>query len=70
MVEKLITSPRNVVDFARYQADRNAAGRAQAMLPFVAALGGIITPALIYTLINYGTPEMRGLAIPTATDIA
>ncbi|MDO8396886.1 MAG: hypothetical protein Q7T45_03630 [Bradyrhizobium sp.] len=31
MVEKLITSPRNVVDFARYQADRNAAGRAQAM---------------------------------------
>lgn len=31
MVEKLITSPRNVVDFARYQADRNAASRAQAM---------------------------------------
>ena len=31
MVEKLITSPRNVVDFARYQADRSAAGRAQAM---------------------------------------
>ncbi len=31
MVEKLITSPRNVVDFARYQADRNAAGRAMAM---------------------------------------
>ncbi len=31
MVEKLLTSPRNVVDFARYQADRSAAGRAQAM---------------------------------------
>ncbi|MDP1865025.1 hypothetical protein [Bradyrhizobium sp.] len=31
MVEKLITSPRNVVDFARYQRDRNAAGRAMAM---------------------------------------
>ncbi|MDP1584889.1 MAG: hypothetical protein Q8M18_15830 [Bradyrhizobium sp.] len=31
MVEKVIRSPRNVVDFARYQADRNAAGRAQAM---------------------------------------
>ncbi len=31
MVEKFITSPRNVIDFARYQADRNAAGRAQAM---------------------------------------
>ena len=31
MVQKLITSPPNVVDFARYQQDRNAAGRAQAM---------------------------------------
>ena len=31
MVEKVITSPQNVVDFARYQADRNAAGRALAM---------------------------------------
>ena len=31
MVEKLITPPRNVVDCARYQADRNAAGRAMAM---------------------------------------
>ena len=29
MVEKLITSPENVVDFARYQADRN--GRAVAI---------------------------------------
>jgi hypothetical protein len=31
MVEKVITSPRNVVDFARYQAGRNAAGKALAM---------------------------------------
>jgi hypothetical protein len=37
MVEKVITSPRadgsprNVVDFARYQAGRNAAGRALAL---------------------------------------
>jgi hypothetical protein len=28
MVEKVITSSRNVVDFARYQAGRSAAGRA------------------------------------------
>jgi hypothetical protein len=27
MVEKVITSPRNVVDFARYQVGRNAAGK-------------------------------------------
>ena len=31
MVQKLITSPPNVIDFARYQADRSAAGRAVAM---------------------------------------
>jgi hypothetical protein len=31
MVEKLITSSRNVVDLARYQQDRNAAGKAPAM---------------------------------------
>jgi hypothetical protein len=31
MVEKVITSPQNVVDFARYQAGRNSAGRALAM---------------------------------------
>jgi hypothetical protein len=30
MVEKVITSPRNVVDFARYQAGRNSAGKALA----------------------------------------
>ncbi len=31
MVEKVITSFRNVVDFARYQQDRSAAGRALAI---------------------------------------
>jgi hypothetical protein len=31
MVEKVITSPRNVVDFARYQRDRNLAGAAIAV---------------------------------------
>jgi hypothetical protein len=31
MVEKLITSPENVVDFARYQAGRNGAGKAPAI---------------------------------------
>jgi hypothetical protein len=31
MVEKVITSPRNVVDFARYQRSRNAVGKALAL---------------------------------------
>jgi NhaA family Na+:H+ antiporter len=43
----------------------------QAMLPAVAALGGMIVPALIYTAINFGdTVALRGWAIPAATDIA
>ena len=32
MVEKVITSPRNVVDLARYRADRNFDGKASALV--------------------------------------
>ncbi len=41
------------------------------ILPAAAALGGMIVPALVFTLLNFGnTYAMRGWAIPTATDIA
>jgi len=43
----------------------------EAMLPIVAAISGVIAPALIFMFYNSGNPEaMRGWAIPTATDIA
>jgi NhaA family Na+:H+ antiporter len=41
-----------------------------AILPFVAALGGIIAPVLIYLAFTAGTDAVRGWAIPMATDIA
>lgn len=41
------------------------------ILPAAAALGGMIAPALVFTLFNMGSDyAMRGWAIPTATDIA
>lgn len=43
----------------------------QVMLPIIAALGGMIVPALIFSFFNFGDDfAMNGWAIPTATDIA
>ena len=41
-----------------------------ALLPIFAAIGGIVTPALIHFTLNAGTPTQAGLGIPMATDIA
>ncbi len=41
-----------------------------ALLPFIAAIGGMIAPALIHTFFNYNTATQAGVGIPTATDIA
>ncbi|MDX5627714.1 MULTISPECIES: Na+/H+ antiporter NhaA [unclassified Brenneria] len=42
----------------------------QAMLPIVAAFGGVALPALIYVLFNSDPTRHHGWAVPTATDIA
>ena len=42
----------------------------KSLLPIVAAIGGMIVPALLFTIFNKRTMYADGWAIPTATDIA
>lgn len=42
----------------------------KAMLPVIAAMGGMLMPAIIYACFNAGTMAGSGWGIPTATDIA
>ncbi len=42
----------------------------KAMLPIMAAIGGMVVPAAIFLWFNFGGPGQRGWGIPMATDIA
>ncbi len=42
----------------------------RALLPAVAAAGGMLVPAAIYGLLNAGSPAVVGWGVPVATDIA
>lgn len=42
----------------------------KALLPIVAAIGGMVVPVLFYFLVCHEGPEANGAAIPMATDIA
>ena len=42
----------------------------KAVMPVIAAFGGVLVPALIFAFINKGTAASSGWGIPTATDIA
>lgn len=59
------------LEVKREMVQGSLAHRRQAALPLIAALGGMIFPALLYLAFNFSDPVMReGWAIPTATDIA
>jgi NhaA family Na+:H+ antiporter len=42
----------------------------KALLPVVAALGGMVVPAVLYALVVWGRPGAHGWGVPMATDIA
>jgi NhaA family Na+:H+ antiporter len=46
------------------------AGIKKAAFPAMAAFGGVLVPAIIFTAFNYGTEFQAGSGIPMATDIA
>src|SRR5690606_38218028 len=42
----------------------------KALAPIMAAVGGMVVPALFYLIFNWGSPGQHGWGIPMATDIA
>jgi NhaA family Na+:H+ antiporter len=59
------------LEIKREVLDGELSQPSRVILPGLAALGGVVAPALIYTAFNGGDPiASRGWAIPAATDIA
>jgi Na+:H+ antiporter, NhaA family len=59
------------LEIKREVMDGQLRRRSDRVLPGIAALGGMVVPALIYIGLNASAPEtLRGWAIPSATDIA
>lgn len=76
-VEKFINDVLMVIFFftvgleiKREIADGELSSFKKAVMPVIAAFGGVLFPAGIYALINGGTISASGWGIPTATDIA
>ncbi|MFN3584177.1 Na+/H+ antiporter NhaA [Phenylobacterium sp.] len=59
------------LEIKREVLDGELSRPSRVVLPGLAALGGVVAPALIYIAFNAGDPQAaRGWAIPAATDIA
>src|ERR1700676_275065 len=59
------------LEIKREVIEGSLAGVQKAALPVIAAIGGVIVPALFYAALNWGNSEaLRGWAVPAATDIA
>ncbi len=59
------------LELKRELVEGQLSSKANIILPGVAAIGGMLIPASIYLLFNYGNPNsVNGWAIPVATDIA
>ncbi|PZQ87253.1 MAG: Na+/H+ antiporter NhaA [Leifsonia xyli] len=59
------------LEIKREMLDGQLSTWSRRILPGVAALGGMVAPALIYATLNWDDPQtLRGWAIPAATDIA
>jgi len=58
------------MEIKREIGDGELSSFSTAILPVVAAIGGMIVPALIYLFINKGTLYTHGWGVPMATDIA
>lgn len=59
------------LELKRELMDGHLSSPGQIALPAIAAVGGIVAPAAVYSVINWGNVEaMKGWAVPTATDIA
>lgn len=58
------------LELKRELADGELADPKKAMLPIVAAVGGIAVPAALHFALNVGSATQAGMGIPMATDIA
>jgi len=58
------------IEIKREVVDGELSDPSRAALPIFGAIGGMIVPAAIYAVINWGEPTLHGWGVPMATDIA